>query len=185
MNRLFLVVGFLALSTVVLGQIGVTREKAISRYGQPVADGKHSILTAEKKAVALGPWLSFHSGAWLIRCDFVDGRCVRTAYSPRDDRWRESDIQKLLASNAQGETWTPREPDNPKLHSRAWRRSDGATATFGANTTGLSIAAVDYQRARQAAGAAPTLEGWAGPGPIPPKTEPNQSLQPTAPSRRG
>lgn len=178
MKSFCLIVIAFALPMLARGQIGSTQQEAISRYGQPVATGKHSIMTTEKKPVALGPSLSFHSGAWLIRCDFVDDHCVRTAYSPRTGQWHESDIQQLLASNAQGETWTPWKPYNPTLHSRAWRRDDGATATFGEATTGLSIAAVNYQRARQTAGATPTPEGWAGPGPIPPKKEPNHFPEP-------
>lgn len=169
-----LIVFILALSSPSRAQIGILEKAAVAQFGEPIYTGKHSIK-AKEKFVAIGPSLSFHFGPWALRCDFVDGRCVRTAYGRYGDQyreyeWPENEILRILALNAEGQTWTEISPRNTEFHRREWRRSDGATATLGI-LTGISIAIPEYQRARQTAGAEPTFEGWSGPGPLPPKKD--------------
>lgn len=92
------------------------------------------------------PQITFRQGDWSIRCDIVDDRCAKIHYS-KPGEWSEEQFQTVLASNAQGATWSDISKSNTGKLAREWKRSDGATA-FWKTGMGMTVTSPAYERAK-------------------------------------
>lgn len=141
----FSVMGLLAIQTA-QARLGETAAELIQRFGNPTSISRHSII-AQSKIIELGPTYSFRQDDWSISCDLVDGRCVRISYSKQGD-WSDDQIRLVLNSNNQGAVWSETSRPGSTLQ-RAWRRTDGSTATW--TRGGMSLVWDAYNKAKEKA----------------------------------
>lgn len=126
-------------------RLGETEKELITRFGEPLSRGQHSMF-AQGKSWKLGPRLTFKQDLWEIHCDLVDERVAHIHYFKRGD-WTEEQVQTVLAYNTQGIAWTEQESRFPKSV-RTWKRKDGATAEWR-HGAGLDMTVPAYNRARE------------------------------------
>ena len=126
-------------------RLGETEAELVGRFGPPTFRMVEKV-PAQGRMWELGPRYSFRQGDWQIHCVLVEGRCAWIDYG-KPGEWTEEQIQLVLGSNSQGARWTETTKGSNK-HSRSWRRTDGATATW-TSYSGMKLIVPAYDRAKQ------------------------------------
>lgn len=118
---------FIATVTLARSHLGETERELFDHFGAPHAHSEDSVLE-EGKRKTVGQTYIFDRDEWRIKCEMVDGRCMRISYSKPGD-WTPDNIKQVLDSNSQGAKWkeTTKPADHPH---RLWRRRDGSTAVW-------------------------------------------------------
>lgn len=136
---------FALLLSAAQARLGDTEAELIKRFGRPTSISSHSV-SAQGKSFVLGPTLRFRQDDWTMRCDLIDGRCVRISYSKIGD-WSDDHVRMVINANAQGALWNEKSP-YPKSQ-RNWFRSDGSTATWS-KFGGMDLTWDTYNKAKTA-----------------------------------
>ncbi len=146
---------FLATSSLLWARLGETEKELTTRFGKPVARAK-LVTYAQGKSWELGTTLTYRQDDWVITSDLVDDRVVREEYQKRGE-WTVSQIQTVVAANAQGAQWTEISAKGSEKWARKWKRTDGATAQWN-NGAGFKFSTPAYDRAKEVAEAKAKVE---------------------------
>lgn len=135
----------LALCSVASARLGETREELVARYGAVRQETNHATIIQGRTQI-MGPSFQFSKDEWLVRCDMIDGRCVRISYA-RKGGWSQEQIEATLNENSQGIVWM----EGVKLgkRSREWDRADGVKAHWESSGSRMDFTSPEYVKAQR------------------------------------
>ncbi|PTY03122.1 hypothetical protein DB347_22630 [Opitutaceae bacterium EW11] len=138
------VVVFLSVWIVAYAHLGDTREELEARLGAVRRESNHA-TAAQGRVHILGPSFEFEKDGWRLRCDMIDGKCVRISYARRGG-WTQEQMDTLLEENAQGAKWML--GIMPSKRSRFWDRSDGGRANWESSGR-MDFVSPEYTKAQR------------------------------------